>query len=354
MDFGLSDEQTLFQDTLRSFLSARVGLDRVRRIAAGDEPAAAVWRELAELGICGLIIPESQGGVGLNLLDAAIAAEQLGAGVTPAPFLGSAVMAPLALRLAGGQEDRLQRLAAGELRIGIGLAEAVARRGGAGLRAENGALHGACRYVLDYGADEYLLADTDSRGLYLAAADALTHQPLSIVDKTRATGELICDGAAGLPLTPDPGVLQQVLDAGLVMLAADILGAAQAMLEQAVAYAKEREQFNRPIGSFQAVKHLCAEMAASLEPCRAMVWHAAHALDSLPDQAHLIACHTKAHLAEVGAFVARTATEVHGGMGFTDLLGLHYWFKRIGFARQTLGTPELLREEAARAQGLMP
>ena len=137
------------------------------------------------------------------------------------------------------------------------------------------------------------------------------------------------------------------------MLAADTLGAAQNMLDQAVAYAKEREQFNRPIGSFQAVKHMCAEMAAHLEPCRALVWYAAHALDELPDESTLTACHTKAHLAEVGKFVAKTATEVHGGMGFTDLLGLHYWFKRIGFNRQMLGAPELVREEAARIQGLV-
>jgi alkylation response protein AidB-like acyl-CoA dehydrogenase len=125
------------------------------------------------------------------------------------------------------------------------------------------------------------------------------------------------------------------------------------MIDRAVAYAKEREQFNRPIASFQAVKHLCAEMVAELEPCRAMIWYAGHALDELPDEAHLIACHAKAHLAEVGKFVAKTATEVHGGMGFTDLLGLHYWFKRIGFDRQMLGAPELVREEAAREQGLV-
>ena len=144
-----------------------------------------------------------------------------------------------------------------------------------------------------------------------------------------------------------------MIDTGRVMLAADTLGAAQNMLDQAVAHAKERRQFNRPIGSFQAVKHLCAEMAAALEPCRAMVWYAAHALSAIPQEAHLTACHTKAHIAEVGTFVARTATEVHGGMGFTDLLGLHYWFKRIGFNRQMLGTPELVREEAARAQQLI-
>ena len=98
---------------------------------------------------------------------------------------------------------------------------------------------------------------------------------------------------------------------------------------------------------------MCAEMAAELEPCRAMIWYAGHALDELPEEARLIACHAKAHLAEVGKLVAKTATEVHGGMGFTDLVGLHYWFKRIGFNRQMLGAPELVREEAARVQGLV-
>ena len=134
-------------------------------------------------------------------------------------------------------------------------------------------------------------------------------------------------------------------------IAADILGAAQTMLDRAVAYAKERRQFGRVIGSFQAVKHLCAEMAAALEPCRAFIWHAAHALDAAPEEGPILACHVKAHLSEVGQRVARTATEVHGGMGFTDLLGLHYWFKRIGVNRQLLGGPERAREDAARLQG---
>jgi alkylation response protein AidB-like acyl-CoA dehydrogenase len=125
------------------------------------------------------------------------------------------------------------------------------------------------------------------------------------------------------------------------------------MLDRAVAYAKEREQFGRPIATFQAVKHMCAEMAAALEPCRAMVWFAAHALDTAADDASLTASLTKAHVSEVATFVARTATEVHGGMGFTDLVGLHYWFKRIGYNRQALGGPQRLREDAARLQGLV-
>jgi alkylation response protein AidB-like acyl-CoA dehydrogenase len=98
---------------------------------------------------------------------------------------------------------------------------------------------------------------------------------------------------------------------------------------------------------------MCAEMAAELEPCRALVWYAAHTLDAVPEEATLTACHAKAHLAETGTFIAKTATEVHGGMGFTDLLGLHYWFKRIGFNRQMLGAPEMVREEAARVQDLV-
>jgi len=135
------------------------------------------------------------------------------------------------------------------------------------------------------------------------------------------------------------------------MLAADTLGAGWHMIDQAVAYAKERKQFDRVIGSFQAVKHMCAEMAAELEPCRSLVWYAAHAFDAIPADAALTAAHAKAHTSEIGRFVARTATEVHGGMGMTDLLGLHYWFKRIGLNRQLLGGPERVRDLAAAMQG---
>ena len=108
------------------------------------------------------------------------------------------------------------------------------------------------------------------------------------------------------------------------------------------------------IGSFQAVKHLCAEMAAELEPARALVWYAAYAFDHAPEEASLMAAHAKAHLSEIGRFIARTSTEVHGGIGITDLLGLHFWFKRIGVNRQLLGGPEKVREIAARVQGLIP
>jgi alkylation response protein AidB-like acyl-CoA dehydrogenase len=137
-----------------------------------------------------------------------------------------------------------------------------------------------------------------------------------------------------------------------VLIAADSLGACDAMLEKAVAYAKERRQFGRVIGSYQAVKHMCAEMAAEIEPSRSLVWYAAYAFDAAPQEASLTAAHAKALTSEIGRFVARTSTEVHGGMGITDLLGLHFWFKRVGLNRQLLGGPERVREIAARLQGL--
>ncbi|MDG2020081.1 MAG: acyl-CoA dehydrogenase family protein, partial [SAR86 cluster bacterium] len=145
--------------------------------------------------------------------------------------------------------------------------------------------------------------------------------------------------------------IQKAIDAGRIMLAADSVGASQTMLDRAVDYAKERKQFGRVIGSFQAVKHMCAEMAADLEPCYALIWHAAHCHDHSPSEARLMACHAKAHASEISKGIAKKATEVHGGMGFTDELGLHYWFKRIGLNKQLLGSPELIREEAGRLQG---
>lgn len=351
MEFGLSEEQTLLQDSVNRFLADASSLDSVRKVANGDESDAAIWQGLAELGIPGLMIPEDKGGVGLSSLDAAIVAECLGYHVTPGPFLSSSVMVPVALLAAGKRDDILGSLAAGTHRTGVAFSEAVGARDTAGVRASNNKLNGKSIFAFDADANDFLVA-TNEKHLYLVNANEVKVTPLSTIDRTRSTCELVFDSSAGELISTDAAVFNKALDAGRLMLAADTLGAAQNMIDQAVTYAKQREQFNRPIATFQAVKHMCAEMAADLEPCRSMVWYAGHALDHIPDEARLTACHTKAHLAEVGKGIAKTATEVHGGMGFTDLLGLHYWFKRVGFNRQMLGAPELVREEAARLQGL--
>ena len=359
MEFGLSEEQGLLRESVDRFLDDNADLDRVRKFADDpDDRGDDIWSGLAELGVPAILVPEAYGGIGLSALDAAVVAESLGAHATPAPFLSTAVLAVAALRLAGDEAQRgayLPRIADGSLRIGAAMSELSGARQDAGVEARaDGTLHGTALFVLDPDADIFLVADRTRRfHLVRADADGVEGTLLPQVDRTRRIAEVAFTGAPAEALhANDPELALQVIDLGRVIVAADTLGAGQEMLDQAVAYAKQREQFNRVIASFQAVKHLCAEMAAEIEPSRALVWYAAHALDEVPDEARLMACHAKAHLAEVGQFVGKTATIVHGGMGFTDLLGLHYWFKRMGFNRQILGGPERVREEAARVQGL--
>jgi alkylation response protein AidB-like acyl-CoA dehydrogenase len=362
VEFLLNEEQRMLQDSVVRFLESNCPLERVRKAADAEETLAEDVRNgLLELGIHGIVIPEDFGGVGLGFLEAALVSEALGGATAPVPYTGTAVMTPVALMEGGSdaqKDEWLPRIASGEATVAVGVTEQIGRRESDGIRAANGNLAGRAMFVLEaMEADAYLIADSTG-ALHLVAADAkgLERTKLKTIDRTRSVAEIVLDDTPGdvLPGTVgDREPLLKSIDAGRLMLAADTLGAAQEMLDQSVAYAKERRQFNRPIGSFQAVKHMCAEMAAELEPCRALVWYAAHSVKAIPEESRLMACHAKAHLSEVGRFVARTATEVHGGMGFTDLLGLHYWFKRIGFNRQMLGAPELVREEAARVQGLI-
>jgi alkylation response protein AidB-like acyl-CoA dehydrogenase len=359
MDFALTQDQRMMQESLRRTLAEANALDRVRRFA-GDlaDKGADVWQALADFGLAGIVIPEAHGGLGLTLLDATLASEALGAAVAPVPFMG-VVLAPIALMRGGSPEQQAQwlpRLASGEVLAAAAISEPVAgARDGAGVTATaGGKLSGTALFVPGGMAAGLLIVADQGGGVHLVRGDAagLTRTLMPGIDETRRLAELTFDDTPAEPLGGGPQLLTAMRDAGWVLVAADTLGAAQVMLDKAVAYAKERRQFGRQIGSFQAVKHLCAEMAAELEPCRALVWYAAYAFDSAPVEASLMAAHAKALTSEVGRFVARTATEVHGGIGITDLLGLHFWFKRIGLNRQLLGGPERVREIAARLQGL--
>ena len=359
MEFGLSEMQLSLQESINHYLRDNAPLERVREFADSDASYdAETWRGLAELGVAGVLIPENYGGIGLKILDAVAVGECFGYHVAAIPFLSSSLLGATALNLCGSEAQKdnyLPRLAVGELTIGIGLSELSGKRHDSGVTSNGTRLTGNALYVLDPNSDFLLLADAKAR-LHLVAKEAsgLTFSDMPQIDRTRKIAACHLENVEAEPLLGSTAsAVQNLIDIARVILAADTLGAAQAMLDKAVEYALQREQFNRVIASFQAVKHMCAEMAAEIEPARALIWYAGHALDEVPEESHLTACHAKAHLAEVGTFVARTATIVHGGMGFTDLMGLHYWFKRIGFNRQYLGGPEYVREEAARTQGLV-
>jgi alkylation response protein AidB-like acyl-CoA dehydrogenase len=362
VDFALSEEQQLVAASLRRFLEEECPVTRVREIvadAAGHDGGS--WKSLCELGIAGLLIPETHGGSGLGLLDAAVASEVLGWGVVPGPVLGSAVMSPIAIRTVGSAEQQarwLPLLASGTCCFAVAANELVSRREDAGVELRDGRLHGLALMV-EGGpdADHFLIpmGGGESLALVEAGVAGLGCTRLDTIDRTRGFAELALDGVEVSEWIGEPGgaapACRRMLDAGRVMLAADILGASERSIELSVAYAMQRTQFERVIASFQAVKHMCAEMVAELEPARSLVWYAAHAFDEAPGEASLMASHAKAHLSEIGPVIVRTATEVHGGVGFTDEQNLHYWFKRVGVDRQLLGHPDLLREEAARQQG---
>jgi alkylation response protein AidB-like acyl-CoA dehydrogenase len=358
MDFSLTSDQKMMQDSLTRTLADASSLDRVRKFA-GDltDKGGDIWKAMIDFGLAGIVVPQEHGGLGLTLLDAALASEALGRAVAPVPFMG-VVLGPIALMRGGSpaqQAEWLPKLAAGEVMAVAAISEPIAgARDGAGVTAADGKLTGKALFVPGGMAAGLLIVADRAGGLHLVRGDAagLTRALMPGIDETRRLAELTFDGVTAEPLAGGPELLSALRDAGWVLVAADSLGAAEVMLEKAVAYAKERRQFGRVIGSFQAVKHMCAEMAAELEPCRSLVWYAAYAFDAAPAEASLMAAHAKALTSEVGRFVARTSTEVHGGMGITDLLGLHFWFKRIGLNRQLLGGPERVREIAARLQGL--
>ena len=359
MYFGLSEEQKSLEENINRFLADNAPLDTIKAVANGEEDKAqSVHQGILDLGLSGLVIPEEYGGLELNMLFATVVAAALGSGTAPVPYAGSYVMAPLAINLAGSDNQKnqwLPKIAGGECVIGVGLSEYVGAREDAGIEFSNGKLSGRSLFLIDgKNADVYLLANKSGELFLVEASDpGIEVIELTTVDKTRTSIELILKNVDAdlLSGSSDKSVIEKVLDAGRIMLAADTVGAAQVMLDKSIAYSLERKQFGRLIGSFQAVKHMCAEMAAELEPCHSMIWHAAHCFDNVPEEARLMACQTKAHISEVGQQVSKTATEVHGGMGFTDELGLHYWFKRIGLNKQLLGSPELIREEAGRLQG---
>lgn len=360
MEFGLTETQRQFERLVRTFLGDRLPLEALHRLArSGSGFDDRLWGGLTELGLAGVLVPERFGGAGLGVFEAALAAEAFGYFAAPTPFAGAAVMAPLALLGADSEAARatwLPRIATGTARVAVAFERLTGATGASAVERHGDRLSGCLPGVIDVAGATHLLVVLDGARIALLPVDApgvrVSLGPS--LDRTRPLGKVELSGAPAelLNAASDARSLAlRVLDAGRTMLAADTLGAAQSMLDRAVAYAGQREQFGRLIGSFQAVKHMCAEMVTILEPCRALVWYAAYAQDAIPEEARLAACHAKAHLAEVGREVSRMATEVHGGMGFTDELGLHYWFKRISTNRQVLGGPERCRKEAAAVQG---
>ncbi len=363
MYFDLTDEQQAIKSTAHDFLASRFKSERMREIAAsedGTDPDG--WKQMAELGWTGLALPEEWGGQGLGIVDLAVLFEEMGYALAPSPLLSNTV-AGLALSLCGSDDQReryLRPLAEGTLRgtpalwdagspAPIGDFEMEARADGDGV-----VLDGEKTLVMDAaGVDFFLVATSDGkRHLVDSGADGVSVVPEIGIDPTRRFSAVRFDGvrvAAADTLPGEGADYYPVFHRICVALAAESTGIAQRTLEMAVEYAKDRQQFGRPIGAYQAVSHRCAQMLLETENARSAVYGAAWAADAEPESLPLAASTAKAYASDAGWRVPDASIQVHGGIGFTWEHDLHFFLKRGRSNAAIFGDSKWHRERVADA-----
>jgi alkylation response protein AidB-like acyl-CoA dehydrogenase len=351
MNLELTDEQVALRDTVRRFLAEKAPISgHVRELL--DDPTGtteAVWRGLADLGTTGLLVPEEYGGAGMTMVEAGVVAEELGAALHPGPWLSSAVAVPRTLTRLGATD------AAAKLLSGIADGSTIAAVGFLDLEntsvatVEQGdrvVLRGEIAAVPDAVGAEVLLVlaeDRDGAGLFAVKTDSsgFSVTPERGIDQTRKQFRVALDDATALRLaTPSPEAIAATVDDVLIATAADALGAARAVMDMAVEYAKVRKQFGQVIGSFQAIQHLCVDMYETVELARSGVIHALWAADNADaDERELAALRAKAFAGRL-ATVGDTAIQVFGGIGYTWEHDAHLYLKRLLSWSALLGGPD--------------
>jgi alkylation response protein AidB-like acyl-CoA dehydrogenase len=363
MYFDLTDEQQAIKSTAHDFLASRFKSERLREIAASESGFdESGWKEMAELGWAGLALPEEWGGQGLGIVELAILFEEMGYALAPSPLFSNTI-AGLVLAFCGSDDQRqryLRPLAEGQRRGTPALwdagSAAVPGRFTMEGRAEGDGivLDGEKVLVPDAAsADFFVVATADGRRhLVDAGASGVTVVPEESIDPTRRFSSLRLDGvrvAAGDTLPAAAADYFPVFYRACVALAAESTGIAQRALDFSVEYAKDRQQFGRPIGAYQAVSHRCAQMLLETENSRSAVYGAAWAADAEPESLPLSASMAKAYASDAGWRVPDAAIQVHGGIGFTWEHDLHFFLKRGRANAAILGDAKWHRERVADA-----
>jgi alkylation response protein AidB-like acyl-CoA dehydrogenase len=361
MNLELEDEQAALRDTARRYLVERASISGHVRAMLDDETGTtdAVWRGLVDLGTTGLLVPEEYGGAGMTMVEAGIVAEELGAALHPGPWLSTAVAAPRALTKIGANG------AAASILTGIADGTTTATVGpldGASIPAVDGDVLRGEIALPDAAAADVLLVfaqDGGGTGLFAVKSDSpgVTATRERGIDQTRRNFRVAFDDVPGQRLaTPPAGAIAAVVDDVLIATAADALGAARAVMDLAIEYAKVRRQFGQAIGSFQAIQHLCVDMYETVELARSGVIHALWAADNADaEERHLAALRAKAFAGRL-ATVGDAAIQVFGGIGFTWEHDAHLYLKRLLGWSALLGGPDAyLTELGARlAKGTVP
>jgi alkylation response protein AidB-like acyl-CoA dehydrogenase len=361
MYFDLTDEQQAIKEAARGFLAKNYKSERIRELVDTDLGFEEQdWKGMAELGWTGLAVPEEWGGQGLGIVDLAVLFEELGYALATAPILSSTV-AGLVLATCGTDEQKerwLRPLATGEVRGTPALYDAdapgvigeftmEARADGDGV-----VLDGEKVLVMDAAAADFLLVATSDgrRQIVERDADGLTITREPAIDPTRRLYAVRFDGVrvdSGATLAGQGEDYLPVFQRICVALAAELTGVCQRTLEMAVDYAKERQQFGRPIGSYQAVSHRCAQMLMETENSRSATLYAAWTADAEPESLPLAASMAKAYASDAGPRVADAAIQVHGGIGFTWEHDLHFFLKRATGDAAVFGDAKWHREQVA-------
>jgi alkylation response protein AidB-like acyl-CoA dehydrogenase len=378
MDFGFTEEQEMLRNSARDFLSRESAMTYVRRMMEDDVGfSAETWRKMAELGWLGLIYPESYGGAGLNMMDLVVVLEEMGRVVMPGPFFSTVLLGGSAV-LEGGDESQKRRyltaIAAGEVKATLAFLEENGRSDANDVKvkavADSGGflLSGSKFFVPDaHVADLVVVAartdrDGGEEGISLFAVEVprggVTVTPLKTMDQTRRLFVVNLDqvrvGPEGLIGERGCGwpILKRVTDRAKVALCAEMCGGAERVLEMSVEYAKVRVQFDRPIGSFQAIQHKCANMLMLVESAKAATYYAAWAVANDVVDAPLAAAMAKSCASDAYRIVTGEGIQIHGGIGFTWEHDLHIYFKRAKGSEVTFGDAIYNRELVARLSDL--
>ncbi len=329
MDFELTDEQAALREVSRSMLAVSCPPQLVRSLAnAGQDVDDKLWQRGAELGWIGLAVPEEHDGAGQGLVELCLVAEELGRAAAPGAFLDSALIALVLARQ--GQPKLVHALADGGLKASLAHHGAVA----GSYDADELVLSGRATAVQAATAADWLLvtaASDQGRRLVLVDRARARVEPRRTLDETRRWYDVVLDGvrvSAADVVTADEAEIQWLTDACAVLTAADSLGVGERLLDMTVGYVKVREQFGRPLGSFQSVKHKVADMLTTLKGARAATYYAAMALDAGVADATAASSVAKAFTGEGVAALAGEALQAHGGIGFTWEHDLHLYLRR--------------------------
>lgn len=355
MDFDFSDEQKQLRDQARRFLQARCPPGRVRRVLDGHEAYdSALWRGLADLGYLGVSIPDFYGGTGAGPVELCIVAEELGRALAPIPALSSIFLAAECVMAAGTEDQKrrlLPELAAGRAIGCLAIPEDSGQAGVLPLTATGGFLHGTLVAVLDGGIADFAIVAARDAGpamsggsLFLVTlrGEGVRRSPVATLDPSRGHARLTFDAAPAEPLgAPGTGaaILSRVLDRAAVLVAFEQLGGAEKSLEAARDYALERHAFGRAIGSFQAIKHMLADMYVSAALARSNCYYGAWALSTDAAELPLAAATARVSATQAFRHCAGNALQIHGAMGFTWEADCHLYYRRAALLALALGSP---------------